>query len=129
MEHWEKMKTAPGELRSMKKMENVGKVENFKKIITNLAKSTQTTKILNYMKSIGSRQESAPIIGKLVGKVFAAGLHNGNNAWQHFHLVLLNEAKHHSMPLPNCNKLSGLPIDCVLKKFFQEILWQISGSH
>ena len=70
-----------------KRIENVQKVKNFKKTITHLAKSTQRTKILNYMKSIGSRQESAPIIRKLVDKVFADGLHNGNNAWQHFHYV------------------------------------------
>ena len=111
-----------------KRMENVQKVENFKKTITHLAKSTQRTKILNYMKSIGSRQESTPIIGKLVDKVFADGLYNGNNAWQHFHLVLLNEAKHRSTPLPNCNKLSDLPIDCVLKKFILAIKHKVGAG-
>ena len=113
-----------------KRMENVQKVENFKKAITHLAKSTQRTKILNYMKLIGPRQESAPITGKLVDKVFADGLHNGNNAWQHFHLVLQNktQTKHRSTPLPNCNKLSDLPIDYVLKKFILAVKHKVGAG-
>ena len=73
-------------------------------------------------------KEVLQLLETLFTKSFADGLHNGNNAWQHFHLVLLNEAKHRSTPLPNCNKLSDLPIDCVLKKFILAIKHKVGAG-
>ena len=45
-----------------------------------------------------------------------------------FIMSLLNEAKHRSMPLPNGNKLSDLPIDCVLKKFILAIKHKVGAG-
>ena len=46
---------------------------------TRLAKSTKRSKLLDYIKSLNSRQETTPFLGPLVDKIFAEPLHNSNN--------------------------------------------------
>ena len=133
------MKTANGKLgegtdctwrpwKYKERIENVKTVDVFKKSISHFAKSTQRTKVLNYMKSIGTRQEEVPIIGKLVDKIFAEALHNGNNAFQNFFNLLLAEAKQRSMNIPSNTRLWELPQDCILKKFILRIKHKVGAG-
>jgi chorismate mutase len=52
---------------------------------TALADSTKRSKVLNYIRSLNSRQEHVPVLGHLVEHIFAEPLHNTNNAWQQLH--------------------------------------------
>ena len=97
-------------------LENAAKVESFKQTLTKYAPSTQrTNKVLNYMsKDLKARQEFVPIRERLVDKAFADSLHNGNNAWQNVHSILLKEAcqraKLSTIP-SGCTKVHDLPRD------------------
>ena len=93
MESWTQAMTALGTWTYESCLENAGKVESFKQTLTKYVPSTQRTKVLNYMsKDLKTRQEFLHIIERIVDKAFADSLHNGNNAWQNFHGILLKEA-------------------------------------
>ena len=69
---------------------------------TRLAESTKRTKLLNFIRTLKSRQETPPLLGHLVDKIFAEPLHNGNNAWQQLHELMLAHANDKSRLPANC---------------------------
>ena len=67
---------------------------------TRLAESTKRTKLLDYIRSLNSRQETTPLLGPLVDKIFAEPLHNSNNACQQLHEFMLVHANDKSKLAP-----------------------------
>ena len=75
-----------------------------------LAKSTKRTKLLDYIRSLNSRQEITPLLSPLVDKIFAEPLHNSNNACQQLHELMLVHANDNSKLAPNCtNPVRDVP--------------------
>lgn len=75
-----------------------------------LPKSTKRTKLLDYIRSLNSRQEITPLLGPLVDKIFAEPLHNSNNACQQLHELMLVHANDKSKLAPNCtNPVRDVP--------------------
>lgn len=93
------------------RLQVVTKVEAKRKELdqTRLAQSTKRSKLLNYMRSMNSRQETTPLLGPLVDKIFAEPLHNSNNAWQQLHALMLVHANDKSKLPPNCTDPSKEP--------------------
>ena len=99
-----------------KRIADVQEITQYKKQLTRLKPQTARSKVLAKIRAMGSRQESEPILGKLVDNAYAEPLHNSNNAWQRFHSCLLKEAIERSI-IPNDAKLRGLPQDCIIRKY------------
>ena len=80
------------------------KVEAKKKELgqTRLAESTKRTKLLDYIRSLNSRQETTPLLGLLVDKIFAEPQHDSNNACQQLHELMLVHANDKSKLAPSC---------------------------
>lgn len=77
---------------------------------TRLAESTKRTKLLDYIRSLKSQQETTPLLGPLVDKIFAEPLHNSNNACQQLHELMLVHANDKSKLAPNCtNPVRDVP--------------------
>ncbi|KAK2567896.1 hypothetical protein P5673_007786 [Acropora cervicornis] len=69
---------------------------------TRLAESTKRTKLLDDIRSLNSQQETTPLLGPLVDKIFAEPLHNSNNACQQLHELMLFHANDKRKRAPNC---------------------------
>ena len=82
-----------------------------------LSHTTRRNKVLDKIRSLGSRQEFEPVLGKLVDKAYAEPLHNSNNAWQYMHRKLLQEAVVKSNIPVSCTNVADLPIDAPFRKF------------
>lgn len=80
---------------------------------TSLAESTKRSKVLNYIQSLNSRQEYAPVLKGLVDKIYAEPLHNANNGWQQLHALILGHANDKSAIPSTCTDVSKMP-DCPL---------------
>ena len=99
-----------------KRIEDVQEITQYKKQLTRLKPQIARSKVLANIRAMGSRQESEPILGKLVDNAYAGPLHNSNNAWQHFNSCFLKKAIERSV-IPNDAKLRELPQDCVIRKY------------
>lgn len=85
---------------------------------TRLAESTKRTKLLDYIRSQNSRQETTPLLGPLVDTIFAEPLHNSNNACQQLHELMLVYANDKSKLTPSCtNPVRDVP-GCALASHF-----------
>jgi hypothetical protein len=83
-----------------------GKLESKK-----ISEATKRNQVLNYIREQGSRQESEPIIGKLIDHGLAEPLHNANNAWGYMHLLILEIALSKSKIAANFIDVDSLPND------------------
>jgi hypothetical protein len=83
---------------------------------TKYAESTKRKKTLDFIREHHSRQETVPMLGELVDKVFAEPLHNANNAWQQLNQLILQHACAKSAIPTTCTNLSDLP-ECQFSKY------------
>ena len=66
--------------------------------------------LLDYIRSLNSRQETTPLLGPLVDKSFAEPLHNSNNACQQLRELMLVHANDKSKLAPSCtNPVRDVP--------------------
>ena len=98
------------------RIENAKKVAKFKET-PRQGKLPTRTKTLDYMKkNLKCRQEFEPLLGRLIDKAYAEPLHNSNNAWQQFNLMLIKDAIERSK-LGKNDKYKDIPPDCIFKKY------------
>jgi hypothetical protein len=112
------------------RLETASKVDSKEKELekSSYAKSTKRNKILNFIRNENSRQEFQPMLGKLVDNMYAEPLHNGNNAWQQLHELMLQHAVAKSHILKSCCTLAGLK-KCPFLSHLSTLKWFCQGRN
>ena len=96
-----------------KRIEVVEKVTQMREQLEK-KKCSQVTKrnnLLTYIREQKSRQESQPLLGKLIDLGLAEPLHNANNAWGYLHSLMLEIALSKLKIVTSCNDINSLPVD------------------
>ena len=71
--------------------------------------STQRSKLLEFIREQGHRQEFPPILGPLIDVAYSEPLHNSNNSWQFIHSHICDLAIQKSVIDPGCTDYKTLP--------------------
>ena len=97
-------------------------VSRFKdKIPPNLAKSTQRSKVTQFIANKKSRQEFEPLIGNLCDKEVVEPLHLKNNGVQHLHSKLLDLAISFSNIPDKISSLLDLPPSSAISRYLKAL--------
>lgn len=106
-----------------KRIKVVRQVEKFKKKLPNKGNGNDRSKVTAFIANNRSRQEFDPPLGKFADKIKAEPLHNTNNAWQQWFLILLTVAM--TLTEQKCLKaatsISDLPKSAALSLFLTRL--------
>ena len=96
------------------------KVEDFKKTLKD-PEGKQRSNVTKFIAKNKSRQEFVPPLGRFVDKIKAEPLHNTNNAWQHWFMLILTLAVHctDDRILKSITNFSYLPRSTALFQFIE----------
>ena len=94
---------------------------------TDLRKSTVRSKITSFICSKKSRKEFVPLVGNFIEKTKVEPLHLKNNAWQHWHLFVLNYALSKTN-VANCETVHDVPETSVFGKFYSCVRYTIKAT-
>lgn len=102
------------------RLDVAAKVETYKKTLKD-PEGKQRSHVTKYIAKNKSRQEFVPPLGRYVDKIKAEPLHNTNNAWQHWFMILLTLATHctDDKLIKSATKLDHLPRLSPLIKFIE----------
>ena len=98
-----------------------------KKLSAKLAESTRRNKVTEYISGLASRQEVAPLIGKLCDKEIIEPLHLKNNAVEKLHSEMLLLALADSNLSVKSFSISDLP-NCSIKRYLHALVHNVRAT-
>ena len=112
-----------------KRLDIAKQVAKFKsKLPSTLAKSTQRTKVTQFIANKKSRQEFEPLIGELCDKELVEPLHLKNNGVQHLHSMLLDLAISSSKLPVKISSLSDLPTTSAISRYLKALKCDVKAG-
>ncbi|XP_028404832.1 uncharacterized protein LOC114527403 [Dendronephthya gigantea] len=104
-------------------------VEKFKDSLKKktVSDKTKRSKVTDFIAKRKSRQEYAPLIGKLIDKAHVEPLHLKNNAWQYFFKAVLRESIGKSN-IETCKSFSDVPRHSCFAKVVFALQYEVKAN-